>query len=231
MMSIKQILTLLLVFGAMQAMAQPADQNFESATAGVNQASHYTLDGVTYSTTTASGTSADFLFVHSADVGVYLSPKFLSFAAYFGQAVEARIASTAGSPFKFNGMKLSGGNCSGCSGTFTLTPYLHGGPIAAGIKTVSWSDAGPAYNFNVAGDTTWAYIDEIVITNSRGGTGWYLAVDDLDFASAVVHGNAHPAYPDQPHPGRPQPVPLLPMAALLALVAILGFLGISRYRV
>lgn len=210
---------------SLEAVAQPSNQDFESAPAAVNRDSPYTLDGIVYE---ASFATPDKIYIHNTDIGVYLSPQFLSFASALGQATSAAVSSADGSVFKFNGMKLSGGNCVGCSGTYTLTPYLHGGAITAGIKTVVWNRAGPAASFDVSADTNWAYIDKIVITDSTRPGGWYLAIDDLTFSAPVVHGDSHPAFPDRPHPALPQPVPLFTLLSVLAFAGILGLVGVRR---
>ena len=209
-----------------EAGAQPSDQDFQSAPTAINRDSPYTLDGVIYEASFAG--SADKIYVHNTDIGVYLTPNFLSFASQLGQATSASMKSADGGAFKFNGMKFSGGNCNGCSGNYTFTPYLHGGPITAGSKTVAWDRNGPAATLDVSSDPNWAYIDQIVITDSTRPGGWYMAIDDLSFSAPVIHGESHPAYPNRTHPALPQPVPLFTFLPFVAFVALLGLLGIRR---
>lgn len=211
---------------ALEAGAQPSDQDFQSAPAAVNRDSPYTLDGVIYEASFAG--SADKIFIHNTDIGVYLTPNFLSFASQLGQAISASVKSADGSAFKFNGMKFSGGNCNGCSGNYTFTPYLHGGPITAGSKTVAWDRNGPAATLDVSSDPNWAYIDQISITDSTRPGGWYMAIDDLSFSAPVIHGATHPAYPDRRHPAFPQHVPMFTSLPLVATVALLLLVAIRR---
>ncbi|WOJ93195.1 hypothetical protein R0135_15610 [Congregibacter variabilis] len=200
------LLLMTLASFSQQVLAQPPDQDFESAPAGV-QANPYALGQIVYSATYAT---ADTLFVHDADIGVFLSPNFLSLAANFGAASEVRISSVGGAEFKFSGMDVSFGSCVGCGGTYELTPYRDGVAVAGGVQTITWPDiTGPAAAFDVSAQTTWENIDEIRVNKTVGS--FYFAIDNLNFEPAVDPSMAVAA----------QGVPALPVPALLILLVLL----------
>lgn len=181
----RYLFVLLVSTASPMVFAQPSDQDFESVSAGPKTASGassaYTVAGVEYS---ATYTGTDNQFVHDADIGVFLSPQFLSIAANFGGATEARIVDVSGNEFKFNGMDISFGSCNACSGLYALVAYRDGAAISGSGKIIFWDGQGPAAAFDVSSAPEWGNLDEIRIT--RPGGDFYIAVDNLNFDPAEV---------------------------------------------
>lgn len=175
---------------SMPALAQPpADQDFESVTTGaqgpVASSNSVTIDGVTYAANYANN---DQIFIHPSDIGVFLSPNFLSFASAVGEANEVVISSASGAEFALDGIDLSFANCGlngFCSGIYQLRPFRDGALISGGAALVGWDGDGPVLNFDGTSRPAFRNIDEIRILRATVGTA-YIAIDNLVFSPAEL---------------------------------------------
>ena len=171
------------------ALAQPADQDFQSASTGAqgpNAASNsVTIDGLTYS---ATYNGNDRIFIHPSDIGITLSPNFLSFASGLGQATNTRIETADGSEFTLNRIDLDLGNCGGCSGTYQIRPLRNGVLIPQGVFLFQWdSTANTTFSFRPSltpASEAFKNVDAIEIRRATAGTA-FVAIDNLEFAAAA----------------------------------------------
>lgn len=178
-------------------LATPSDQDFDSEATSV-VGNSYTLNGITYTTTSPATNSYTSIQPLSANYAISGSPsdKILIFNNDGGNidigAADFRIASSDGSEFKIVSMEADAGIGQGAGTSYTVKGYRDGVEVASDTIDFTSNDVTGSVSYTNNGlggnggsltfDSDWENIDEIRFT----GTNVALGIDVLDFSAAVI---------------------------------------------
>ena len=163
-------LTLLIVI-PIKSFGTPLDENFDSAGVGDKGTQIYTLNGVTYTTNDSGGLNINIVNDGNIAAGVDYALGYRSSGV--NNTTQVTFKTSDGSEFKLNSFVISTGLG---DTTVTIKGYRDNAEVSSSSATTA-----SFTTFNVAGDASWQYIDEVRMT----GADLDIDIDDVDFSDAV----------------------------------------------
>jgi len=163
-------LTLLIVI-PIKSFGTPLDENFDSAGVGDKGTQSYTLNGVTYTTNDSGGLNINIVNDGNIAAGAEYALGYRSSGV--NNTTQVTFKTSDGSEFKLNSFVISTGLG---DTTVTIKGYRDNAEVSSSSATTA-----SFTTFNVAGDASWQYIDEVRMT----GADLDIDIDDVDFSDAV----------------------------------------------